>query len=123
MKEDYATITAEVLAETDAFGTNSHGTKNLYGYIKKARVGGVDLKAEPEIVREGAACAVIDAHNALGMVGSWMGMSHAIEKAKKAGIALVTVKNSCISARRGITPTWRRGRDLSAFRCRTSTRI
>ena len=91
MKEDYATITAEVLAETDAFGTNSHGTKNLYGYIKKARVGGVDLKAEPEIVREGAACAVIDAHNALGMVGSWMGMSHAIEKAKKAGIALVTV--------------------------------
>lgn len=95
MKEEHAAITAEVLAETDAFGTSSHGTKNLYGYIKKARVGGVDLKAEPELVRESAACALLDAHNALGMVGAWMGMSRAIEKAREVGIALVTVKNSC----------------------------
>ena len=33
MKEEYAELTATVLSETDAFGTNSHGTKNLYNYI------------------------------------------------------------------------------------------
>ncbi len=90
-----AAVTAEVLAETDAFGTNSHGTKNLAGYIDKAHVGGVDLKARPEIVSEGPAFANIDANSCLGMVSSSMAMELACEKASKAGIAIVTVKNSC----------------------------
>ena len=57
MKEEYAKIVAEVLSETDAFGTNSHGTKNLHNYIKKARIGGLDIHGEPEIVAEGSAFA------------------------------------------------------------------
>lgn len=95
MKEEYAEIVAEVLSETDAFGTNSHGTKNLHNYIKKARIGGLDIHGEPEIVAEGPAFAVYDAKKTMGMIPSYLGMQKAVEKAKETGIALVTVKNSC----------------------------
>jgi len=95
MREEDAAVCAEVLAETDAFGTHSHGTKNLYGYIKKCRAGGADIKAKPEVTAEGPAFAMIDARNSLGMVSACMAMELACKKAKRAGVALVTVKNSC----------------------------
>lgn len=94
MDRDDARITADILAETDAFGTHSHGTKNLHGYIKKFRVGGMDIKARPEVAKEGPAFAVMDAKNALGTVSSYRAMEIACEKAKHAGIAIVCVKNS-----------------------------
>ncbi len=94
MDRDDARITADILAETDAFGTHSHGTKNLHGYIKKFRVGGMDIKAQPEVAKEGPAFAVMDAKNALGTVSSYRAMEIACEKAKHAGIAIVCVKNS-----------------------------
>lgn len=94
MKKEYAATVAEVLSETDAFGTNSHGTKNLHNYIKKFRVGGIDINAEPEIVSEGPAFAVIDANKALGMIPSVQAMELACKKAETAGIGIVTVRNS-----------------------------
>lgn len=112
MKEEYAGITAEVLSETDAFGTNSHGTKNLHNYIRKFRAGGIDIHAEPEVIVEGPAFAAIDAHKALGMIPSVQAMKLACKKAEVTGIAIVTVRNSChfgaagyyanIAAKRGL---------------------
>lgn len=95
MKEEYAELTARVLSETDAFGTNSHGTKNLYNYIRKFRAGGIDINAEPEVIAEGPSFAAMDAHKALGMIPSVKAMELACEKALKTGIAIVTVRNSC----------------------------
>ncbi|MEA4893708.1 MAG: Ldh family oxidoreductase [Oscillospiraceae bacterium] len=95
MKPEYAKLTAEVLSETDGYGTHSHGTKNLHNYIKKARAGGLDIKAEPEVVKEGPAFAVMDAKNAMGMVSGVLAMELACKKAAQAGIGIVTVKNSC----------------------------
>jgi len=94
MPEDFAKITAEVLAETDAYGTHSHGTVNLGGYIKKSKVGGLDINAEPIVIKEGPAFAIMDAQNSMGMVPAYKAMELACEKAKETGIALVTVKNS-----------------------------
>ena len=70
MSQENAQIVAETLAQTDALGTHSHGTKNLHGYILKARAGGVSLTAEPEVVMQSESCAVIDAKNTLGMIPS-----------------------------------------------------
>ena len=95
MQEKYAMICAEVLTETDAFGTHSHGTKNLHNYIKKCRIGGAKINAVPEIIKDKPSFAVMDAHNALGMIPSYLAMGLACDKAKQSGIALVTVKNSC----------------------------
>ena len=95
MSEDKAEITAAVLTETDAYGLHSHGTKNLGPYIGKAEAGGMDLAAEPEILAEGPAYALVDAHAGIGMVSSVFAMKLACRKAKECGIALVVVKNSC----------------------------
>ena len=94
MSKENSRITAEVLCETDCFGTNSHGTKNLFGYVKKQRAGGMDFKAEPEIISEGVSFAVMDAHAGMGMVAGYKAMELAIKKAKETGVALVTVRNS-----------------------------
>ena len=112
MSPEDAKITAEVLAVTEAYGTQSHGTKNLKGYIEKSHAGGVDLKAIPEVVTEGPAFACIDAKNSIGMVSSYKAMDLACKKASEAGIALVTVRNGChygsagyytnMAARRGL---------------------
>ncbi|MBR6426887.1 MAG: Ldh family oxidoreductase [Clostridia bacterium] len=111
MDEPHALETAEALTFTDAWGVHSHGVKNLYTYIKKGRAGGVDFRAMPEVVKEGGAYAVIDAHNSLGMVASVFGMNEACRLAETSGIAIAVVKNSChfgaagyysnIAARRG----------------------
>lgn len=90
-----AEVTAEALAETDALGTHTHGTKNLAGYIKKAHDGGVSLTAKPEILKQGSAYALIDGHAALGMVTSTFAMELACDKAEQEGVALCVVKNSC----------------------------
>lgn len=95
MKREHAVTVAEVLAETDAYGTHSHGTKNLHNYIRKCRVGGTDIHGEPQIITDGISFAVIDAKNTLGMIPSVMAMNLACDKADKTGIALVTVKKSC----------------------------
>lgn len=95
LREDYAHMAARVLAVTDGYGTHSHGTKNLHNYIRKFRVGGIDIAATPEIIKENAAFAVMDAHHALGMISSYLGMELACRKAKETGVAIVTVKNSC----------------------------
>ena len=94
MKEDYAEITAEVLSETDCFGTHSHGTKNLHNYIRKIRAGGMELNASPEVLAEGQGYAVMDAHAAIGMVPAFQAMELAVRKARDTGIAAVVVRKA-----------------------------
>lgn len=92
--EKDALTTAEVLSETEAWGTHSHGVKNLNNYIIKCEKGGASLTAQPTIVRESLSAALVDAHQSLGMVSASYGMNLAIEKAEKTGIAIVNVTNS-----------------------------
>ncbi len=95
VSEENAKLTADTLIATDMFGVVTHGTKNLGQYIKKIEAGGLDAKAEPTVVCEGAAFAIVDGNKALGMVTGSKAMKMAVEKAKKAGVAYVGVKNSC----------------------------
>lgn len=94
MKPELAEITATVLTKTDAYGTHSHGTKNLHNYIKKSRVGGLTLNAEPKVIKEGPSYALMDGNNAMGMVCGVMGMELACRKAAETGVGLVTIRNS-----------------------------
>ena len=95
MSAENAEITARVLSETDGYGTHSHGTKNLHNYILKGRAGGLDIHAEPKVVVDGPAFAVMDGQKAMGMISGVKAMELACEKAKKFGVGLVTVRNSC----------------------------
>lgn len=95
VSHENAEIIADVLITTDTFGVLTHGTKNLGQYIDKMKAGGLDAAAEPSIVREGPAWAIVNGNKAAGMVSGYKAMKMAIQKAKKVGIAYVGVKNSC----------------------------
>ncbi len=94
MRSDYAEITAEVLSETDMFGTHSHGTKNLHNYIRKIRAGGMSLNDDLRIISNGPSYTYLDAGSIIGMVPAYKAMELAIEKSESAGIAISVVKNA-----------------------------
>jgi len=93
-RED-AKICADVLLESDRRGIESHGC-NRFKPIYLDRIDAKMQKpvTELEIVREGPTTAVLDAHDGMGMVASHKAMTMAIEKAKKYGTAMITVRNS-----------------------------
>ena len=85
---------AEVMVETDLSGVDSHGVSMLMDYESSKQNGKLNLKAVPRIVRENAVTALIDADAGLGHPASVMAMSLAIDKARKASVGVVTVRNS-----------------------------
>ncbi len=52
------------------------------------------IKTNIEIVKDGPTTAVIDGHNGMGQVIAKKSMALAIEKAKKMGLGMVSVRNS-----------------------------
>lgn len=92
-KEEAGTIT-DVLLLADLFGIESHGTQRLVRYHKDIAKGLIQVNAKPEIVFETPVSAVIDGHDGMGQVIGQKAMELAIEKAKKSGIAIVSVRNS-----------------------------
>jgi LDH2 family malate/lactate/ureidoglycolate dehydrogenase len=95
LNEDDARTTAELLVLTDTWGVFTHGTKNLRGYIRRLKGGGIRAQAKPRVVAEGPAWAMVDADSAIGMVGSSFAMRVAMEKARGTGVGYVGVRNSC----------------------------
>ncbi len=93
-QEEAGQIT-DVLITADLFGIESHGCQRLTLYtdgIKK--IGRIKQGKKPEVVRETALSALIDAHEYMGQIAAAMGTKIAIEKAGKSGMAIVCVKNS-----------------------------
>ena len=86
---------ADVLVMTDTWGTFTHGTKLLPGYIKRFQGGGLKTDIEPVVVASGPAWSLVDGNSCFGHVVSTFAMNDAIARAKKSGIAYVGVRNSC----------------------------
>lgn len=78
---------ANTLVTTDTFGVFSHGTNNLYNYIRKMQAGGLDAKAVPTVEKEGPSGLSSTAMRPWAWfrpAGPW-DLGH--EKAKKTGLA------------------------------------
>ena len=91
--EESAKIT-DVLLTADLFGIESHGMQRMVRYHKGIEKGQIHLDAEPEILFETPVSATIDGHSGMGQLISIKAMELAIEKAKTAGIGIVTVRES-----------------------------
>lgn len=91
MREEDAKTVADNLITADLRGVYSHGIVRTPIYIRHFKTGNIDAKAKPEIVREKAATALVDGHNAMGMVTADFATRHAIELGKKYGTATVSV--------------------------------
>ncbi len=92
--EDEAQIITDVLLVSDLYGIESHGFQRLDRYYKAIKRGMIKVDAQPEIVFETPVSAVIDGHDGMGQIIGHKAMQLAIEKAKTAGIGIVTVRNS-----------------------------
>lgn len=87
-------IISDVLLMSDDFGIESHGMQRLVRYHKGIESGMIDVKAQPEVVFETPVSAVIDGHSGMGQLIGHKAMELAIEKAKSAGVGIVSVRNS-----------------------------
>ena len=92
-EEEARQITA-VLLEADLSGIESHGIQRMIRYHKEITGGMVKIDAKPEIVFETPLSAVIEGNDAMGQILGVKAMKIAIEKAKKSGFGMVTVRNS-----------------------------
>jgi LDH2 family malate/lactate/ureidoglycolate dehydrogenase len=95
MSGNDAKIAADVLTLTDAWGTFTHGTKSVRGYLRRLKAGGLRPRGKPQIISEGPAWAIVDGDSSLGMVTSTFAMQTAIAKARTCGVVYVGVRNSC----------------------------
>ena len=91
--EQSAQIT-NVLLDADLSGIESHGIQRLIRYHKEITGGLVKKDAKPEIVQETPIAATIEGHDAMGQLLGIQAMQLAIDKAKKHGFGMVTVRNS-----------------------------
>ncbi|MBQ7108955.1 MAG: Ldh family oxidoreductase [Clostridia bacterium] len=87
-------IIVDVLLTSDLYGIESHGMQRLVRYHKGIEKGLIKVDAKPEIVFETPVSAVIEGNDGMGQLLGYKAMNIAIEKAKKTGMAVVTVRNS-----------------------------
>ena len=92
--ESEAEIITDVLLLSDLYGIESHGMQRLARYHKGIEKGLIKIDAKPEVVFETPVSAVIEGNDGMGQLISHKAMNIAIEKAKKSGMAIVTVRNS-----------------------------
>lgn len=87
-------IIKNVLLMSDLYGIESHGMQRMVRYHKCIQKGMIKINAQPEIVFETPISAVIDAQDGMGQLVGHKAMKIAIEKAKTAGVGIVSVRNS-----------------------------
>lgn len=92
--EEQSKIITDVLLLSDLYGIESHGMQRLVRYHKGIEKGLIKVDAKPEVVFETPVSAVIEGNDGMGQLISHYATNIAIEKAKKTGIAVVTVRNS-----------------------------
>jgi ureidoglycolate dehydrogenase (NAD+) len=94
LSADAAREVSHALVSTDAMGVSTHGTKLLFGYLKKLKGGGYRSQAEPKIERSGPSWALIDGDSGLGQLGSLFAIRKGMELASQTGLAYVGLRNT-----------------------------
>jgi L-2-hydroxycarboxylate dehydrogenase (NAD+) len=93
--EEDARIVGDVLLQADKFGFDTHGVNRFKSiYLDRIKEGVLNPVTNYKTIKEGPTTAVVDGQNGMGQVISYNAMKLAIEKAKKYGMGMVTVRNS-----------------------------
>jgi LDH2 family malate/lactate/ureidoglycolate dehydrogenase len=89
-----AEATATSLVDASVRGLDSHGLVFLAFYLPRLERGTTRGDADPEVVTDLPAFALVDGHDALGAYVSRFAMDVCCQKARAAGAAAVAVRNS-----------------------------
>src|SRR5690349_17642076 len=89
-----ARLAADTLVQADLWGHQSHGVMRLSWYVGRLRAGIMKAAAEPALVVDAGAVAVIDGRDSMGQVLSARAADEAIGRARAHGVGVVAVRNS-----------------------------
>jgi LDH2 family malate/lactate/ureidoglycolate dehydrogenase len=89
---DAATV-ADVLVEADLRGVESHGSTRVAGYVSMIRLGLLNPKPDVRVVRDTPTTAMLEGDRASGIVVAKRAMQMAMDKARAAGVGVVTARN------------------------------
>ena len=85
---------AKLLIRANLRGHDSHGVIRVPQYVASWKKGEADPKAEPVVVQDGPATALVDGKRGFGQIVARRGMEVAMAKAAAIGVAAVGVYNS-----------------------------
>ncbi|MBN4064876.1 Ldh family oxidoreductase [Dehalococcoides mccartyi] len=91
--ERHAEIAAKVLVAASVRGVDTHGVANVVNYSKNVETGVYTVPQETTIITESETTALVSGGNGIGLVSAYEAMEIAIEKAKKHGIGMVSIKD------------------------------
>ncbi|MBV8426094.1 MAG: Ldh family oxidoreductase [Hyphomicrobiales bacterium] len=92
--EDEARLAADTLVQADLWGHQSHGVMRLAWYVARLRSGAMRAAADPHLVIDAGALAVVDGRDSMGQVLAAHAADEAVRRAKAHGIGVVAVRNS-----------------------------
>lgn len=82
------------LVEANLRGHDSHGVIRAPKWIQGITAGGINPRCAPKILRESPAMALLDGDRGLGCIVAHVAVDHALEKAKRVGVAVVSVRRA-----------------------------
>jgi LDH2 family malate/lactate/ureidoglycolate dehydrogenase len=88
---DKAQAVADSLVDSNLAGHDSHGVLRIPQYVQLVRDGFIDPQAEPGVLRQTPATAVVDGRWGFGQITARYGMDLAIAKAREQGAAAVAL--------------------------------
>ena len=94
VREEDASVAADVMVTADLMGISSHGVQRLGRYVGGIESGAINVNPEMRFVVDSYAVGVLDADNGLGQVAAYKAMMKAVEKARQFGIGIVLVRRS-----------------------------
>jgi LDH2 family malate/lactate/ureidoglycolate dehydrogenase len=101
MADEHAALVADVLVWADLRGMASHGVMRVPRYLGLMRKGDLNVRPQMKVVSETAATALLDADRAAGPVAMIRATETAMDKARSAGVGLVTVRSTTHTAALG----------------------
>lgn len=91
---EWSKIAAEVIVTADLFNLQTHGIERMQDYYSAMIDGKLVPGAQPEILHQTPISALVDGHEGIGHSLSVWCMRLAIDKAKKSGVGIVSLRNS-----------------------------
>lgn len=82
------------LIEADRMGLPSHGIMLADMYVRRLKGGSVSVARAPDVVSDFGAATVLDGRHGFGVLTGDIAMKIAVEKAKKLGVGIVTVRHA-----------------------------
>jgi LDH2 family malate/lactate/ureidoglycolate dehydrogenase/D-alanine-D-alanine ligase-like ATP-grasp enzyme len=85
---------AHLMVEAQRQGIDSHGIAFLPIYVRRMRLGGIDVTAEASFTQTGPSTGIMDGRNGYGVLVADGAVQAAVKLARESGIGVVAVRNS-----------------------------